>query len=389
MSGRLLRLALAVASLAGCAPVRPPPAAPAAATRVAVYVGTYTGHGARGIYRLEFDTASGAWSDPVLAGESENASFLALHPNGRVLYAVNELETFGASATGAVSAFEIDPTSGSLTLLGQQASGGRDPCHLVVDRSGRNVLVANYTGGSVSVLPIDAGGGLQPVSIVVQHEGAGPDRARQAGPHAHAVVLDGAEHFALVADLGADRILVYRFDADGGSLEPNDLQSAALEPGSGPRHLAWHPSGRYLYAINELRSTITAFRYDPARGAAAAFQTVTTLPDGFSGENRAAEVVVSADGRFLYGSNRGNESIAIFMVDEATGALVPVGHVPAGGRTPRHIALDPSGRWLIAANQDSDSIATFRRDPLTGRLDQVGRPQPLSKPVCILFAPLR
>ena len=389
MTCRLLRLALAFASVAGCAPVRPPAATASAATRVAVYVGTYTGNGSRGIYRFEFDPASGAWSDPVLAGESENPSFLALHPNGRVLYAVNELGTFGGSPTGAVSAFAIEPTSGSLTLLGQQASGGRDPCHLAVDRRGGNVLVANYTSGSVSVLPIDAGGRLQPASTVVQHEGTGPDRARQEGPHAHGVALDGAERFALATDLGADRIFVYRFDADGGRLEPNDPKSVPLESGSGPRHLAWHPSGKYLYVINELRSTITAFRYDPGRGAAVAFQTLTTLPDGFSGKNTAAEVVVSADGRFLYGSNRGDESIAIFTVDAATGVLAPVGHVPAGGRTPRHVAMDPSGRWLLAANQDSDSIVIFRRDPLAGRLEPVGRPLPISKPVCVLFAPPR
>jgi 6-phosphogluconolactonase len=387
MTWRLLRWALAVAFVAGCAPVRPPPAPPSAASRLAVYVGTYTGNGSRGIYRLELDAASGALSGPVLAAESENPSFLALHPNRRVLYAVNELATFGGSATGAVSAFAIDRTSGGLTLLGQQASGGSDPCHLTVDGTGRNVLVANYNGGSVGVLPIDAEGRLGPASTVIQHEGTGPDRSRQAGPHAHGIFLDRAERLALAADLGADRVFVYRFDVAAGGLAQNDPGSVPLEPGSGPRHLAWHPSGKYLYVINELRSTITAFRYDPGRGAAASFQTVTTLPAGFTGGNKAAEIAVSTDGRFLYASNRGDDSIALFAIDAASGALAPAGHVASGGRTPRHFAIDPSGRWLLVANQDSDSIVVFRLDPATGRPDHPGRPLALSKPVCVLFAP--
>ena len=365
--------------------VSPSPAEP----RLAVYVGTYTGSGSRGIYRFELDPISGAWTDPVLAGESENPSFLALHPNGGFLYAVNESGTFGGATTGAVSAFAIDAASGNLRRLNQQASGGADPCHLAVDSGARNVLVANYTGGSVAVLPIDADGRLQAAATVLRHEGSGPDRARQEGPHAHAVVLDGAGRFALAADLGADRIFVYRFDAASGSLQPSAPEAVAIEPGSGPRHLAWHPSGPYLYVINELRSTVTAFRYDPWNGAPVSFQTITTLPAGFSGPNKAAEIAVSPDGRFLYGSNRGDDSIAVFRIDAASGALTPAGHVSTGGRTPRHFAIDPSGRWLLAANQDSGSIGVFRLDPVTGRLAPVGRPLAISKPVCVLFVPPR
>jgi 6-phosphogluconolactonase len=383
----LLGAAWALIASAGCAPVRPPVPPPPATTRLTVYVGTYTDGGSRGIYRFEFDPTSGASSNPVLAVESENPSFLALHPNGQVLYAVNELGAFGGATTGAVSAFAIDSATGNLTRLGQQPSGGADPCHLAVDRAGRNVLVANYSGGSVAVLPIGAGGGLLPATTVLRHDGSGPDRARQEGPHAHAVALDGAERFALAADLGADRIFVYRFNAAIGGLVPNDPAAVALEQGSGPRHLAWHPSGAFLYAINELRSTVTAFRYDAARGVPVSFQTVTTLPDGFSGKNKAAEVVVSPDGRFLYGSNRGDDSIAVFTIDAASGALTAAGHVRTGGNTPRHFAIDPSGRWLLVANQDSGSIVVFHLDPATGRPDPVGRPLALSKPVCILFAP--
>jgi len=372
-------------SLTACGRGASVPASPSSSP-LAVYVGTYGGGGSRGIYRFELDAASGTWTDPILAGESENPSFLALHPNGRVLYAVNELGTFGGETTGAVSAFAIDAATGKLTLLDQQASGGADPCHLVVDRGGRNVLVANYGGGSVAVLPLDADGRLQPTTAVRRHAGNGPNRARQAGAHAHAIVLDPAERFALAADLGADRIFVYRFGAAAGSLEPNDPEAAALEPGSGPRHLAWHPSGAVLYALSELRSTVTAFGYDAGRGALKSFQTLTTLPSGFSGQNWPAELAVSPDGRFLYASNRGDDSLAQFEIDGASGALTPVGHLPTRGRSPRHFAIDPSGRWLLAANQDSDSIAVFRLDPATGRPEPVGRPLAISRPVCILFA---
>jgi len=383
----IFRIAWALIACAGCAPVRTPVSTSPAAPLLPVYVGTYTGGGSRGIYRFELDPASGAFSDPVLAGETENPSFLALHPNGHVLYAVNELGTFGGAPTGAVSAFAIGDARGNLTLLGRQASGGADPCYLTVDSAGKNVLVANYTGGTVAVLPIDTDGRLQPASVVRRHEGTGPNKARQEAPHAHAIVLDGAERFALAADLGTDRIFVYRFGAPTGNLEPNDPKAIALEPGSGPRHLAWGQSGAYLYVVNELGSTVTAFRYAAGRGALESFQTITTLPAGFSGQNKAAEVAVPQDGRFFYASNRGDDSLAVFRIDAASGGLAAVGHIPTGGRTPRHFAIDSSGRWLLAANQDSDSIAVFRLDPVTGRPEQVGQPLGISKPVCVLFGP--
>jgi 6-phosphogluconolactonase len=389
-SGGALILAGIAWSLAACAAGSAPPASPAAAAvsgRLAVYAGTYTGGGSGGIYRFELDPVSGGMTPPVLAGESENPSFLALHPNGRVLYAVNEVETFEGARTGAVSAFAIDSATGGLLLINQQPSAGTGPCHLTVDRTGRNLLVANYNGGNVALLPLGADGRLQPVSVVRPQAGTGPNRARQEGPHAHCIVLDPAERFALSADLGADRIFVYRFDAGTGSLEPGDPEAAPLDPGSGPRHLAWHPSGRFLYVINELRSTVTVFRYDAALGALAAFQTMTTLPAAFPGANKAAEIAVSSDGRFLYASNRGDDSLAFFAIDASSGALAPAGHIPTGGRSPRHFAIDPTGRWLLAANQDSDSITLFRLDPATGRPDRSGRPLAIPKPVCLLFAP--
>jgi 6-phosphogluconolactonase len=358
----------------------------APAPSVPVYVGTYTNTGSRGIYRFEFDSSSGTATTPVLAGESENPSFLAVHPNGRVLYAVNEVASFDGAPTGAVSAFAIDPASGKLTRLNQQPSGGADPCYVVVDRGGRNVLVANYTAGTVAVLPLSADGRLRPPSTVRQQAGTGPNRARQEGPHAHEIILDAAEAFAFAPDLGADRIFVYRYGAASGTLEPNDPSAAVLEPGSGPRHLAWHPSAKTAYVISELASTVTAFRYDAGRGTLGAFKTVTTLPAGFSATNKTAEIAVSPDGRFLYASNRGDDSLAVFSIDAASGTLSASGRVLTGGRTPRHFAIDASGRWLLVANQDSDSITFFRLDPATGRPGPVGRPLVLSKPVCVLLA---
>lgn len=365
------------------------PLLPAAGTPVAgpgqatVYVGTYTGAGSRGIYRFSFDLGSGAAGAPVLAAESENPSFLTLHPSGRFLYAVNEVETFEEEKAGAVSAYAIEASTGDLSLLNRRSSKGVAPCHSSVDRSGRQLLVANYGGGNVALLPIGTEGRLAPAAVVRAHSGSGPNRDRQQTPHAHGISLDPAERFALAPDLGADRVFVYRFDAAQGRLEPHG--AAPLSPGSGPRHLAFDPAGRHVYVINELSSTITAFRYDADGGALHTLETVPTLPAGFAGASSTAEVAVSADGRFVYGSNRGHDSLAVFRTG-ADGRLTLVGHVGAGGRTPRHFCLDPSGRWLLVAHQDSDSIAVFRVDPESGLPADTGGRVAVSKPVCLLFA---
>ena len=354
---------------------------------VTVYVGTYTDGTSRGIYRFTFDSATGTMTEPVLAVETKNPSFLALHPNGRFLYAVGEVSSFEGAKTGAVSAFAIDPKTGDLTLLNQQSSAGAGPCHLVVDKTGRNVLVANYGGGTVAVLPIEVDGRLKPASSVRTHEGSGPNTGRQEKPHAHGIYLDAAERFALSPDLGADRIFVYRFDAAKGTLEPHG--AAPLAPGSGPRHLAFHPSGKFLYVINELLSTVTAFSYDAEKGALATLQTTSTLPAGFSGTSWTAEVAVSPDGRFVYGSNRGDDSLAVFAVDEKTGRLTPAGHAPVGGKTPRHFTIDPSGRFILAAHQGSGTIAVLRVDLATGLPTLVGSSVKVDKPVCLLPVPKR
>lgn len=365
-------------------------AAPAASGRaagdppaaVSVYVGTYTDGTSRGIYRFDFDAASGRTTAPVLAAEATNPSFLALHPSGRFLYAVGETPSFEGAKSGAVSAFSVDPESGDLRLLNQQRSEGAGPCHLVVDASGRNLLVANYGSGTVAVLPVEADGRLRPASSVQTHEGSGPVAGRQDKPHAHGVYLDASQRFAFAPDLGADRVFVYRFDAENGTLEPHG--AAALEPGSGPRHLAFHPDGTHAYVINELRSTITAFGYDPARGVLSLLETLTTLPAGFSGASWTAEVEVSPDGRFVYGSNRGHDSLAVFRVEAGTGKLALAGHVPVGGRTPRHFAIDPSGGFILAGHQGSGTIAVLRIDAASGLPTLLGAPVSVDKPVCLL-----
>jgi 6-phosphogluconolactonase len=361
-------------------------AAPAdKADPIAVYVGTYTDGTSRGIYRFTFDPSTGAMTEPALAVETKNPSFLALHPSGRFLYAVGEVSSFGGAKSGAVSAFAIDARTGDLSLLNQQASEGTGPCHLVVDKTGRNVLVANYGGGNVAVLPVGPDGRLKPASSVRAHEGSGPHQGRQEKPHAHGIYLDAAERFAFSPDLGADRIFVYRFDAAKGTLEPHG--AVPLAPGSGPRHLAFHPAGKNLYAINELLSTITAFSYDPEKGALDTLQTIGTLPAGFSGTSWTAEVAVSPDGRFVYGSNRGHDSLAVFRVDEETGRLAAAGHVPVGGTTPRHFAIDATGRFVLAGHQGSGGIAVLRLDSKTGMPGPAGSPVKVDKPVCLLPAP--
>ena len=354
---------------------------------VTVYVGTYTDGTSRGIYRLTFDPAGGTMTEPVLAVETKNPSFLALHPNGRFLYAVGEISSFQGARTGVVSAFAIDPKTGDLALLNQQSSEGGGPCHLVVDKTGRDVLVANYGGGTVAVLPIEADGRLKPASSVQAHQGSGPNKGRQEKPHAHGIYLDAAERFALSPDLGADRVFVYRFDAAKGMLEAHG--SGTLEPGSGPRHLAFHPTGKYLYVINELLSTVSVFSYDAEKGALTPIQTVSALPAGFSGTSWTAEVAVSPDGRFVYGSNRGDDTLAVFRVDAATGRLTAAGHAPVGGKTPRHFAIDPTGRFILAGHQGSGTIAVLRLDPKTGIPSPVGSPVKVDKPVCLLPAPTR
>jgi 6-phosphogluconolactonase len=351
-----------------------------------VFVGTSTAGGSKGIYRFRFDPASGKGDGLALAAEAANPTFLAIHPTGDFLYAVNAIADFRGGKTGAVSAFALDRKTGGLLLLNQQPSGGAGPCHLAVGAAGKNVLVANYGGGSVAQLPILPDGSLGSATSVVQHSGSGPNPNRQEGPHAHSINLDPANRFALAADLGLDRVLVYRFDVAEGILSPHH-PSAALAPGAGPRHLAFHPSGRFVYVINELNSTVTAFSYDGAAGALRDIQTVPTLPDGFAGENYPSEVVAHPNGKLLYGSNRGHDSIAIYAVDPESGRLTPRGHQPSGGKWPRNFAIDPSGAWMIVGNQNSDNILFVRIDAERGTLTPTGQTLEAPAPICFRFLP--
>lgn len=352
-----------------------------------VYVGTYTGKKSKGIYRCELDLATGKLSAPVLAGEAANPSFLAIAPNQRFLYAVGEVGTFEGKKTGAVSAFAIDPKTGDLKLLNQQASEGAGPCHLVIDREGKHALAANYGGGSACVLPIEADGKLGKASSVVQHQGKSANPKRQGEPHAHSINLDPANRFAFVADLGLDKVMVYRYDAAKGTLTANDPPASNVAAGAGPRHFTLHPGGKYAYVINEMANTITAFKYDPERGVLKEIQNVTTLPKDFKGTSYTAEIVAHPSGKFLYGSNRGHDSIAIFAVDEGTGQLTPAGHQGEGIKTPRNFNIDPTGTYLLVGNQNGDSVSVFRIDPRTGALTPTSRVE-VPAPVCIKFLPV-
>ena len=353
-----------------------------------VYVGTYTGPKSKGIYSFVMDTADGRLKSEGLAGEVASPAYLAVHPSGRFLYASNELDSFAGKKSGAVSAFAVDKKTGKLTLLNQQPSGGRGPCYVTVDPAGKNVLVANYSSGSVASFPVAADGKLGDAAATIQHTGSGPDRGRQEGPHAHSINVDAAGRFAVAADLGVDKLFVYRFDPAKGSLVANDPPAGSVAPGSGPRHFAFHPDGRHAYVINELTSTVTGFDYDAKVGTLREVQTLSALPADWSGKSWAAHILVHPNGRFLYASNRGHDSIAIFGIDEKTGRLTVVGHEPTQGKNPRNFGIDPSGTWLLVANQDSGSLVLFRIDAKTGKLEDSKLKAEAPSPVCVRFVPI-
>jgi 6-phosphogluconolactonase len=351
------------------------------------FVGTYTGAKSQGIYVFRFDPATGDVTPLGLAAATDNPSFLAVHPNGRFLYAVNETGNFQGKPAGSVTAFAIERATGRLRQLNQTSTLGGGPCHLIVDRAGKFVIVANYGGGSVAVLPIRADGTVGTASAFVQHHGSSVNRQRQEAPHAHGATLSPDEHFLFVPDLGLDRLVRYRFNRADGTLTPGDPPFTALKPGSGPRHLVFAPDGRHAYIISELVSTVTEFTANAATGGLTEQAGFPLLPADFQGQSTAAEVAVHPNGRFLYASNRGHDSLAVFAVGQS-GALQLIERVPSGGRTPRHFALDPTGRWLWAANQDSNELVVFRVDANTGRLEPTGRKLEVGAPVCVCFLEL-
>jgi 6-phosphogluconolactonase len=313
-----------------------------------VFFGTYTGEKSKGIYVAQFETVTGKLSKPELAAETRNPTFLAWDPSKQVLYAVNEVNDFGSAGDGAVSAFGFDQKTGRLTFLNQQPSGGAGPCHLAVTEYGKCVLVANYGSGSVAVLPTDATGRLRKPSASIQHHGSSINPQRQEGPHAHFITWDPLKRLILTCDLGLDKVLIYHPDASQLGLSPNNPPAFALKPGSGPRHLAFHPNGRYAYVLSELSSTLTVCSYDPDRGELKEIQTVSTLPEDFNGANTCAEVQIHPSGKIVYASNRGHDSIAVFSIEPETGKVSLIQHQSTLGKTPRHFSLDPSAQWLLA-----------------------------------------
>jgi 6-phosphogluconolactonase len=356
-----------------------------------VYVGTYTStpEKSRGIYLFWLRTeAKDASLVPLgVAAETQDPSFLTLDATRRRLFCANEMDSFDGKLSGAVSSFSIDPATGKLNLINQQPSMGTGPCQLVLDKTGRNVLVANYNNGSVAVLPVDADGRLSQATCVVQDTGKGPNPARQEGPHAHCVTFSPDNHFAFVCDLGIDKVMSYKFDAGHGKLTPNDSPFFQARPGAGPRHMVFHPNGKFAYVINELASTITALAYNHKTGALTEVQTVSSLPGHYEGANKAAEIAIVPSGKFLFASNRGKDTLALFAIDSRKGTLKFVEEHTSGGKTPRHFGIQSSGKHLVICNQDSSRVSVCQMDAANGRLTSSAISAEVPSPACAVFLP--
>jgi len=353
-----------------------------AGKQVWLYVGAYTNEKNRGITVARLDLATGEISDMKLAAETPNPTFLEVHPGGRWLYAVNEVANYEGRREGSITAYEIDRTTGMLKELNRASTRGGGPCHVSLDRTGRMAMIANYGGGSVASYRILADGRVSEAASFFQHEGKSVNEKRQERPHAHSINAAPDNRFAVACDLGTDEIVIYSIDPASGVMRKHGVTK--LAPGSGPRHFAFHPNGRYGYAVNELLSTVTAFAY--SNGSLRELQTVSTLPEGFASENTTAEIRVHPSGQWLYASNRGEDSIAAFRVDARTGQLARMGNTPTQGRTPRNFFIEPSGRWLLAANQRSDTVVVFEIDARTGSLLPARKGITVGQPVCLRVA---
>jgi len=372
-------LAILAAFVPGCAAN----AGPAAPEKMTVYVGSYADAKAEGIHQFTLDLAGGALTKVGGTSGVANPSFVAISPDHKFLYAIGEVGSFNGKKGGAVASFSIDPKTGALTLINQQTSGGDGPCFITADRAGNCVLVANYGGGSVESIPV-ADGKLGEPGTFVQHQGSSVNKGRQGEPHAHSINVSPDNKFAFAADLGLDKILVYKLDAEKGTLTPNDPPSAEIPPGSGPRHFAFHPSGKFAYVCGEMTSTVHAMTYDADKGVLKVVQSLSTLPSEVKG-NSTAETQVHPSGKWVYVSNRGHDSVAVFKVDESTGHLTAVGHQSTGGKTPRNFGIDPTGKFLIAANQSSNNVVVFKIDEKTGMPSPTGHEVQVPKPVCVKF----
>jgi len=358
---------------------------PVLASEQLVYFGTYTGAKSKGIYLSRLDPATGRLTAPELVAKTTNPSFLALHPDGHFLYAVAELDDGQGKGNGTVGAYAIQAGTGKLTPLNQQPSGGGGPCHLAVDAKGKCVLTANYGSGRVAALPIRPDGNLGPPTTTIQHTGSSVDRQRQAGPHAHFICPSPDNRFALACDLGLDHVIAYRLDAELAQLTATEPGYVKVAPGAGPRHLSFSLDGKFVYVISEMSSTITVFRYEAQTAGMSEVQSISTLPKASTTPSSCAEIAMHPSGKFLYGSNRGHDSIAVFAVDPESGKLTARQHQSTQGQTPRHFAIDPTGRWLLAENQASDSVVVFGIDAITGNLKATGQTLAVGSPVCAVF----
>jgi 6-phosphogluconolactonase len=357
------------------------------ATEFYVYFGTYTGAKSKGIYLSRFDSATGKLTEPELATEMKNPSFLATNPSGEFLYAVGEVDSSQGQSGGVVKAFAIAAPTGKLTALNQQSSGGTGPCHLSVDATGKCALVANYGAGSIAALPLRADGRLEKAMVIIHHTGSSVNPQRQTKPGAHFIIPSPDNRFALSCDLGLDKVLAYQLEAATAGLLPAHHPFATVAPGSGPRHLTFSPDGKFVYVISEMKCTITTFAYEARTAAMTEVQSLSTLPEDHppTDKDSCAEIAMHPSGKFVYGSNRGHDSIAVFSVDEKTGKLTLVQHKATQGKTPRHFAIDPTGSWLLAENQNSDSVVVFAIDPANGRLKPTGQTISVGSPVCAVF----
>lgn len=348
-----------------------------------VYIGSYADAKAEGIHQFTLDLATGALTKAGATSGVANPSFVAVSPDKKFLYAIGEVGSFNGKKGGAVSSFSIDEKTGALTLINQQTSGGDGPCYVASDKTGKVVLVANYGGGSVESLPVAAGKLGEPGSFI-QHTGSSIHRGKPTVPRAHSINVSPDNKFALAADLGLDKVLIYKLDADKGTMTPNDPPHGELPAGAGPRHFAFHPGGKHVYVCGELSSTVHAMTWDADKGVLKAVQELSTLPQEVKG-NSTAECQVHPSGKWVYVSNRGHDSIAVFKVDESTGHLTAVGHQPTGGKTPRNFGIDPSGKFLIAANQSTNNVVVFKIDEKTGMPTPTGVEVSVPKPVCVKF----
>ena len=355
-----------------------------------VYVGTYTGADSKGIYGYQFEAETGRLTPMGLSAEVVNPSFAVTDPAHRHLYAVTEMNEQGPDpykTDGYINSFSIDPRTGSLTFLNKVSSGGGGPCHLVVDKTGRILFVANYGSGNVASFAIEANGRIGKMTGLDQHGGSSVDPRRQQGPHAHAVVLSPDNRFLFVPDLGLDRILIYRIDEVKQTFTLNNPSYVSVNPGLGPRHFVFGAGANFAYAVCEMGSSVVTFSYDRESGKLTPKQTISTLPADFSGEDNAAEVDVGPSGRFLYASNRGNDSITVFHIDMNTGLLNKIQIVPTQGKIPRNFVIDPTGRYLLVANQNSNNIVVFAIDAGNGQLTPTGQAADVPSPVSMLFVP--